>query len=279
MKEASIVRRLWLPLILFTLLAACTAAPTPEAPPDPVQLMNEATSNVLGVNTLKIIVDRSGADYIMVTDIGNAVFNRIEAQYVAPATLQAQARVVLSGIPAQIEIFAQDEEQWWRLVGTEWQNMVFLPGFNPRALLQQEGRGLRAAFAALDNVTYQGITTLDDGSSVYHLTATADGAEISWLMLYLVQITGQTTVDAYIDTTTRLPLRFVIVQPDTATEEIGPTTWNMEFYDFDTEAALDVPAGAGEAESTAEATLPPTLDPAAADLTPTLFPLATATGA
>jgi len=252
------VRRLGLIVVIVVIvilgISGCTGTPaTTEPPPDAAALLIQATDNILAVNALKIIVDRTGADYILATDIGSAIFNRMEAQYVSPNLMQAKAKVTLSMLPVEIEIFARDDDQWWRLVGTKWAKQTFLPGFNPRALLTQEDRGLRAAFASLENVVLVEDTTLDDGTPVYHLTATADGDKISWMMLYLVQISGSTNIDVYIDKEKKLPQKLVVVQPETGTETVKPTTWDMEFYDFDVEANLQEPADS-EVESTPEAT-------------------------
>lgn len=224
--------------------SACSTQTATEAPPDPAQLLQEATENVLGVNTLRMTVERTGMDYVLTTDIGAATFNRMEAQYQSPDTLQATAKVTLLGLPVEIEIFAKDEDQWWRLAGTGWQNMIFLPGFNPRALLQEQDRGLRAAFGALENVQLDGETQLEDGTAAYHLTATADGAEISWLMVYLVEISGSTTIDAYIDKAQRLPVKLTVTEPETAADKAGARVWTMEFYDFNAAANLTPPDGA-----------------------------------
>lgn len=265
------MRRLALLIITvsITILAinGCSPAqPTNEPPPDAAQLLNQATDNILAVSALKIIVDRTGVDYVLTTDIGSATFNRMEAQYGAPNLMHAKAKVTLHQLPVEIEIFARDDEQWWRIVGTNWAKQTFLPGFNPRTLLTQQDRGLRAAFASLENVTYAGDEQLDDGTPVYHLTATADGDKISWMMLYLVQITGKTKIDVYIDKDKKLPQKLVVVQPDTDKDK--PTTWDMEFYDFNVAGDLVPPSvTAVPSESTAEATAESTAS-AAVELTP-----------
>jgi hypothetical protein len=254
------VRRFALSIIIISIvilaLTGCSgASATNEPPPDAAQLLTQATDNILKVNSLKIIVDRAGADYILTTDIGSATFNRMEAQYDAPNLMQAKAKVTLHQLPVEIEIFARDDDQWWRLVGANWSKQTFLPGFNPRALLTEQDRGLRAAFASLENVKYVGDDQLDDGTPVYHLTATADGDKISWMMLYLVQISGATTIDVYIDKDKKLPQKLVVVQPDTATDKVKATTWDMEFYDFNTANDLTPPPdNITSPESTAEAT-------------------------
>ncbi|MBI1279675.1 MAG: LppX_LprAFG lipoprotein [Anaerolineaceae bacterium] len=255
------MRRLAIVIITVILgilaMSGCSPAATAtnEPPPDAAELLKQATENILAVNALKIIVDRTGADYVLKTDIGSAIFNRMEAQYVAPNLMQAKAKVTLKQLPVEIEIFARDDDQWWRIVGTNWAKQTFLPGFNPRSLLTQQDRGLRAAFASLENVAYVGDEQLDDGTPVYHLSATADGDKISWMMLYLVQISGQTQIDVYVDKDKKLPQKLTVVQPDTATDKIKPTTWDMEFYDFNVDSNLTPPQGSeATAESTAEVT-------------------------
>lgn len=237
--------RLWTFLFIGLLfLGGCGGATTPEPPPDPNQLLTQATTNILGTDTLQIVLDRSGADYAIQTDLGSAVINRLEAQYLAPETIRALARVMLGRLTTDIEVFARADDQWWRVAGTPWQNIPFLPGFNPRALLQEEDRGLQAALRALRNIQYAGESTLEDGSTAYHLTSEADGAEVSWMLLYIVQITGRVTVDVFIDKALILPVKFIIVQPETATGQVGPTTWNIELYDFNKPLQLNEPAPA-----------------------------------
>jgi hypothetical protein len=257
-----------LSIVIIAITGCSGATATNEPPPDPAQLLNQATDNILAVNTLKIIVERTGADYVLKTDIGSATFNRMEAQYVAPNLMQAKAKVTLHQLPVEIEIFARDDDQWWRVTGTNWARQTFLPGFNPRALLTQQDRGLRAAFGSLENVTYVGDEQLDDGTPVYHLTATADGDKISWMMLYLVQISGKTTIDVYIDKDKKLPQKLIVVQPDTATDKVKATTWDMEFYDFNAAPKLTPPSDIdatpeSTAEATAEATAESTPEPTA----------------
>jgi hypothetical protein len=252
-------------IVILAITGCSTASATNGPPPDAAQLLKQATDNILAVNALKIIVDRTGADYVLKTDIGSAIFNRMEAEYGAPNLMQAKAKVTLHQLPVEIEIFARDDDQWWRVVGTNWAKQTFLPGFNPRALLTMQDRGLRAAFMSLENVQYAGEVQLDDGTPAYHLTATADGDKISWMMLYLVQIKGATTIDVYIDKDKKLPQKLVVVQPDTATDKVKATTWDMEFYDFNTANNLTPPAVSettpeSTAESTTEATVESTAE-------------------
>jgi hypothetical protein len=55
-------------------------------------------------------------------------------------------------------------------------------------------------------------------------------------------------VDLYIHRETRYPVRVVLVQPETVTEEEPePTTWTIDVYDLNAPAELDDPEGGASA--------------------------------
>jgi hypothetical protein len=86
-----------------------------------------------------------------------------------------------------------------------------------------------------------GEETLEDGTAVYHIRATADGPDVAALVVNLIQMTDTVNVDLYIGKDNALPQRFVIIQPDTAVEGQEPTTWTIDLYDFDAESGIEVP--------------------------------------
>jgi hypothetical protein len=76
-------------------------------------------------------------------------------------------------------------------------------------------------------------------------------------MAGLIEVTGQVMADVFIHTDLLLPVRFVIVQPESVSEtEPDPTTWVIELFDFDAPAELDMPemTPATTADTTPEAT-------------------------
>jgi hypothetical protein len=92
-------------------------------------------------------------------------------------------------------------------------------------------------------LNYAGTETLEDGTPVHRVSGVAEGHDISALLAGLIEATGPVLVDVYIHRDTGLPVRFVIVQSDTATEQNPtPTTWTVDLYDFDAPARLDEPA-------------------------------------
>ncbi len=244
--------------LLALVLAACSGRGTAGEPtPEPAVLLEEAVSAIRQKETFRLSVEHTGAKYFFGTDFGSLEFRRAEGQFVMPDKIQAKVRVVFGGLPVDADIYARGEDQWLRGIWTnqQWQNMIIVQGFNPEALISREDTGIGAAIRALKDVQLVGEETLIDGTPVYHLTATADGAEMSWLVVYLIEMTGQVNADLYIHRDSKLPVKFVIVQTESvAADQPDPTTWTIELYDFDEPAALDEPSAESTAEATAEST-------------------------
>ncbi len=230
---------------LLTLsLAACASSATEAPPVDPIELVTQAFENIRATDTFRMTVERTGASYYIETDLGKVDFRRAEAQFVAPDTLQATVRLIAAGMPSDVDIFSRGNDQWYRhrvLTANRWYNAPFAEGFNPATLIAEDA-GFQMALNSLIDLSYKGRESLEDGTPVYHLTGIADGADISALLANLIETTGQVLVDVFIDQNTVLPVRFVIVQPDTVTDtEPTPTTWTVDVYDINAAADLDVP--------------------------------------
>ncbi len=249
-------------LILIFILAGCggnNAAQPTAASTDPADLVKQAAANARTLKAMKLSIERTGADYIFQSSLGNVAFEHLEGQYVAPDAIQATARVMLGKLPLDVDVFAKGTAQWVRGVfsNMQWQYQAFAPDFNPQTLISQENSGLQVAMASLKDVKLVGDDQLDDGTPVYHLTATASGSDVSALVANLLQMTGQVQVDIYVDKAKTLPDKIVVVEPDTVTDTAkDPTTWTIEIYDFDVTATLTVPEATAEPTSaaTAEAT-------------------------
>ena len=238
--------RIVLLICLVTLLAAGCQQATPEAPPDPLELVTEAAENIREMNTFRMVAEQSGAPYFIETDLGRVNFRRAEAAYVAPSEIQAEVRVlVLGGVAQVVDIFSRGENQWYRndiLTQDRWFNAPFSPGFNPESLIAEEG-GFQASLAALIDMTFVGLETLESGAPVYHVEATASGPDVTALMANLVAMTGIVDVDVYIHREEAVPVRFVIREPESITEdEPEPTTWTIDIFDFNAEIELEDPA-------------------------------------
>jgi hypothetical protein len=231
-------------LLIAVSIAACTGSNTPEPPPDPIALVTEASQNIRLSETFRMEVVRTGAEYYVPTDLGNVDFKRAVAQYVAPNILQATVRVIAAGLPADVDIFSRGEDQWFRntiLTANIWLNAPFAEGFNPERLIAED-TGFQMALHSLINLSYEGREQLEDGTDVHHLAGTARGEDITALMANLVEATGEVLVDVFIDQQALIPVRFIIVQPNTITDdEPEPTTWTVDVYDINAEPELDAP--------------------------------------
>lgn len=261
-------------LAAFMLLAGCTGNATPTPTLDPLALVTEAAANIRTAETFRISVTQDGPDYMLPTEYGTAFFRSATAQFVAPREMQANVRVVAAGLPIQIDVFSRGADQWYRAIwtGNQWLNQAFQEGFNPEALVSEEA-GFQSALDSLIELNYVGEAELESGAQVYHLTATANGPDVTALLGGLIEPVGEVIVDVYIEQETRQPVRFIIQEfnsPFAATPEAGedgvPVVWTIDLYDIDAPPELDAPeesevaspaegfVGAPSLDSTAEAT-------------------------
>lgn len=228
-------------LLLFTLLLTACQPETPNPPPEPLTLVTAAGDNIRASETFRLEVLSSGAPYPVQTDFGpDVLFRQIQAQYVAPDTMQGSVRLVVAGIPADVDIYATGEAQWYRnsiLTGGRWIDQQFAPGFNPQALIADD-TGFQAALNSLIELEYIGETSLEDGTPVFHVRGIARGENIATLLASLVVIEGNAQVDVYITREQLLPARFVITLTN---DETDPTVWALDVYDINAEPELDPP--------------------------------------
>ncbi len=232
-------------IALLLVLAACSSDSPTESPPDPLALVTEAGNNIRAAETFRMEVLSGGAPYAVETDFGaNVFFRQAKAQYVSPETLQGNVRLIVAGIPADVDIFSRGEAQWYRntvLTGGEWLSQPFAQGFNPQALIADD-TGFQAALNSLINLEYVGQANLEDRTAVHHLKGTADGRDISALLAGIIAVEGNAEVDVYIDRELRIPVRFIIRLPETVSEtEPEPTTWTVDVYDLNAAPELDTP--------------------------------------
>lgn len=245
-------RALLILLICLTALGLTGCGGEDEATvDDPLALLVTAADQIRSADSFRLYVIQEGAPYTfpiaVAADLMNVRFRLAQGQYVAPDTLQARASVV-AGLTLEIDIFAQGDDQWFRVntLAIPWQNAPFAAGFNPAALISDDG-GFQAALTALLELEFVGATTLEDGQSVYHLRGIADGPSVATLVVGLLEIEGEVPVDVFINRETGYPARLVLTQPETATEENPePTRWVIDVFDINAEPQLDPPPFGGE---------------------------------
>src|SRR5690606_14242443 len=145
-------------IVLLLVAAACNTGngssgeATPEAPLDPQALLFEAVENIRALQTFRMEIVTSGTECPFEINLGiatgTATFVRGVAQFVAPDTMQANARLNFVGFPTDIVAFARTERQWLSVSGGGWLELTFAPGFNPASLVEEDG-AFEAALSSL----------------------------------------------------------------------------------------------------------------------------------
>lgn len=228
-------------LLAALLLSACGGGQTAVPPPDPLALMSEAAGLIRSADTFRMIVDQTGPAYPIETDFGTVSFRRANAQYVAPDKLQASVAVLALGARLDVEVFARGANQWFRAplwTGDQWLHASFAPGFNPEVLIAKD-TGFQAAVNAARQLEFVGETQLENGQNVLHVRGVADGAALNGLLVGLIEMTGETAVDVFIDRDSHFPARFVLTEPVEGRDE--PRVWTLDILDINAPAALDDP--------------------------------------
>ncbi|MBK8020260.1 MAG: LppX_LprAFG lipoprotein [Chloroflexi bacterium] len=238
-------------LTLAAVLTACSDSTPTETPTDPLALVADAAAKIRELDTFQLTVIQDGPDYYLYTAYATAVFRQATGQYVAPSVIQASVRVLALGLPVEVDVYADGDDQWYRAIwtGNNWINEPFQESFNAETLIAEE-TGFKAALESLIDLEYIGTVTLESGVSAHRMDATADGPDVAALLGNLIEPVGTVEVEAYVAVDSGLPVRFVIREfdsPYTATPMPGtqaePVIWTIDLYDFNGEPQTDPPEG------------------------------------
>ncbi|MDX1991689.1 MAG: LppX_LprAFG lipoprotein [bacterium] len=263
------MRRLsrFVPLLMLCLLLAGCGGGGRDEEIDPVALLTEAATNIRAASTFRLDVSQTGVEYFINIlwegEIETSVsFRRAQVQYVSPDQMQGFVRVIFQGIPVEVGIYSLADRQWVKFPFIDWFEAPFAYGFNPQTLIAED-TGFQAALNAVRELTYEGVVTLEDGTSAYHLKGTADGPAVTALLVNLIEETGAVGVEIFVHRTQRYPVRLIITQPTVESEAgTGERSWTVDVYDVDAPAALDVPSDAEAApDATSETTSEPAEEP------------------
>lgn len=254
MRKETVVQRL-LPVLFFLAalmlaLSGCGGSTDATPPVEPATLLQQAADKIRAADTFKLYVLQQGAPYNFAinlsqdpTELMNVQFRLAEGQFVSPDELYAKASVKTNILTLDVEIYAKDADQWFRAtsLSVPWLNAPFAPGFNPVALVGDEG-GFEAALTSLVELNFLGAASLEDGQPVWHLSGIADGQKVAALVVGLLQIEGSVPVDVYIHRETGYPVRVLVTQPNTTSEQNpDPTQWVIDVYDINAPAEFTRP--------------------------------------
>lgn len=254
------MKTLWLSLLaLIVVGAGCGGAPaaSPTPTPDPLALVTQTASSIRDAASFRLDVSQTGPDYSIGTVYAPVIFRRASAQYIAPGMMQASVRVLAAGLPIDVDVFARGPQQCYRAIwtGNSWVNEPFAPGFDPQSLIAEE-TGFQAALNALVDVRFVGEETLENGARVLHVSGSADGSQVTALMVGLIAPQGTVGVDLFTDAQTGYPARFTLTE--TVVDEFGvrqpePRVWTIDVSDVNAASTLPDTDGceAGSPEATA----------------------------
>ncbi len=221
--------------------------------PDPQALLNAVVLRLRDLETFQLLIEQEGAAYPFAVSLDegqttvNAVMRRGEAQYIQPENMYANIRLRVANLPPiGVELFAQGQDQWFKLASSRWINWPIADGFDPGSLIQ-ENSGFAAALSQLQEVEYIRFDALPNGERAHHVRGIATGDVINELLFNLLEISDEQAViaDVYILPETDVPTLLIITLPGTANEETGEddTAWRIEIYDVNGPPDFNQPPG------------------------------------
>jgi hypothetical protein len=227
------LRRLTL-IALVGVLAACntSASTTPTPLPDPNAILNKAAAEIRTAQSLKIKLQLTGAPSYVDPPSNRIAFLSADGAYQAPDKITASVTASILGVTGTVDVIAIGDDQWMQnqiLTAGQFVKRVFAPGFNAAQLISSD-QGIQSALKAFKNVKLIGIED-SFGSQVYHISGTASGNDIAALTVGLIR-GSDVTADLYVTVDTGRAERVVLVQPDTKTDTLDPTKWDLEIYDY-----------------------------------------------
>lgn len=238
---------LWLILVL----AACGSGKSDdETPPDVEILVSDAAQLMQDAETFSLEITTEGASFGFFIeppgiDPVEVSFNRAIGQYATPGEIYATVNVGVGRLTLDAVVYANGEDQWFKIPPiVDWVNSDFAEDFNPTRLVGGDS-GFRAALTSIVDLLYVGRESIN-GTGVYHISGTADGEDISNLLLsgLIDDMVGIVPVEIYLHRDTGYPVRLVVEQPGTATDTLPNTTWTVDVFDINKPSEIVPPEGA-----------------------------------
>ncbi len=233
---------------LMFIIVGCTSTPTPEPPPDIQALLSNAADILLEADTFQLEIVQTGTPYIFDINIGqgeiDVFLRRVIGQFVAPDEVYATASLLAGALPIDLTLYSKADDQWFNPTESPitWINAPFASGFDPRRVVGEDS-GFRKALHSLTDLQYVGVEDLF-GVQVYHIRGVADAADVSALLVGMIEFTTPLPLDVYLRVDNGYPVRMMITQPDTATDQTPNTQWTIEVFDIGGAKNFTPPTGA-----------------------------------
>jgi lipoprotein LprG len=225
-------------VLLVLLLAACARPaadlPPPTPTPTPAELAAQAGAATQASQSVHFRVTLSGRP-VSADASGLSLLNSMEGDLQRPDAVLAILSVTIGGAVTEVRTVAVGGKQFiTNPLTRQWQCLDPGAAFNP-AVLFDPNQGIEFLLQnAYDDVTLVGSVDLE-GRPQHHLRGTIAGERLQPISLNLLGA-GPVATDLFADQATLRISRLVLV--DRATDPTNPTTWTLDFSDYD--KAVDV---------------------------------------
>jgi len=218
-------------LILMVVVTACQE-PEPESPPpdEIVNLAAERMSEMKGFKFAMAVSDEPAfLDENKTLSLGSG-----EGFYMAPDKAVTSVTILTPGLVTEVSIISIGDEQWLAgLVTDEWSELPTSWGFNPAFLVNSEQGILSTLATDLSGLQLAGREKLPGsaGEELFKITGMMDGGRIFELSQGLIGPEAM-EVTLWIGPET-YELHRVVVKDFSEEASEEPTTWQIDFTDFD----------------------------------------------
>jgi lipoprotein LprG len=222
-----------LAVLLFAMITACgrpqAELPTPTPTPTPRELAAQAGAATQASQSVHFVITLSGRPVSADTS-GFTILNSLEGDLQRPDAALAVLSITIGGAVTEVRTVAIGDKQFaTNPLTREWQCLPPGAAFNPAVLFDAD-QGIEFLLQnAFEDVTLVGTADLG-GRPHHHLRGTISGAQLQPISLNLLGA-GPVATELFADQETLRISRLVLV--DTATDPATPSTWTINFSDYD----------------------------------------------
>lgn len=219
-------------LAVIVLVAAVELAACGGRQPTAQELLEQAADRMAQAESLQFTLEREG-DPIPMEAMMNAAVLSAEGAYKAPDSVHATVKVSAQGMIAEADVLWLPDGILFKLppLIPEYMQIDLEGAFDAVAIFDAEV-GIPKILTSFQTPGLDGEEDLD-GIATYHVSAQADGSDLSNLVGGAVQ-PGPAAVDVWVDKKTGDVVRIAI------TEE-GGGRWLLDFFAFNEPVEIPVP--------------------------------------
>jgi lipoprotein LprG len=230
--------RMLLLVLIVSVLTACgrpqADIPPPTPTPTPREIAAQAGAATQASQSVHFVMTLSGKPVSADTS-GFTILNSLEGDLQRPDSALAVLSITIGGAVTEIRTVAIGDKQFaTNPLTRQWQCLAPGAAFNPAVLFASE-QGIEFLLQnAYEDVSLVGTVELV-GRPHHHLRGTIPGAQLQPISLNLLGA-GPVATELFADQETLRISRLVLV--DTSTDPTMPSTWTIDFSDYD--KAVDV---------------------------------------